>query len=95
MNAPVDPIALFAPWADDEALALLRRIHRARDKMSACVRRSNHWRAREMYRWGFQLASDCTSARASADDLRQIIAALARTFLTAGAIERMEAPDEE
>jgi len=90
----LDPITVFAPWAGPEERALRVRIHRARDRAQARAGRSKHGRARTLYWLSAQLAGDWVFSRASADDLNDILAALSRLFLVAGAIERLEEPDE-
>lgn len=90
----LDPVDVFAPWAGEEERALRIRIHRARDVATARAGRSQHGRARTLYWLAAQLASDWVFTRAPITDLSEILAALTRLFLTAGMIERLEAPDE-
>lgn len=90
----LDPIVVFAPWAAEGEKALRRRIHRAQGAATARATRSRHGRARQIYWLAAALASDWTFQRAPITDLSEILAALARLFLTAGVIERLEAPDE-
>lgn len=94
MNAPLDPISVFADWSSDAERPLRQRIHRARDKACACANRSKHIRARVLYREAAGLASDWVFRRASVEDLQEVIAALARLFTVARQIQELEAPDE-
>lgn len=87
-------VDVFADWCTAAERPLRIRIHKARDRMVARANRSKHGRARAFYWLGAQLASDWVFARADAEDLQEILAALSRTFLTAQMIERLEAPDE-
>jgi hypothetical protein len=91
----LDPIDVFAPWADDDEKALRRRIHRAQAAATTRASRSRHGRARQLYWWAATLAADWQFQRAPITDLSEILAGLARIFLTAGMIERLEAPDEQ
>lgn len=90
-----DAIDVLAPWATDDERALRRRIHRAQAAATAKATRSRHGRARALYWWTSQWASDWTFERASIEDLKDVIAGLSRAFLIAGAVERLEAPDAE
>ena len=90
---PLDPIDVFAPWAGEDEKALRRRIHRAQGAATTRASRSRHGRARQIYWIAAATASDWTFQRAPITDLSEILAALARLFLTAGMIERLEAPD--
>lgn len=88
------PVDVFADWSSDAERPLRLRIYKARDKLMARANRSRHGRARQFYWMGTQLAADWVFARATVDELREILAALSRTFLTAGMVERLEAPDD-
>lgn len=89
----LDPIDVFAPWATEDEKGLLRRIQRAQAAAQARAARSKHGRARTLYWWASQFAADWTFQRAPVDELQDVIASLSRTFLVAGAVERLEAPD--
>lgn len=91
---PLDAVNIFCPGASDDECLLRLRIHRAHGAMAAKATRSMHGRARAHYWWGSQLAADWVFRPATPDDLTEILWALSRTFLSAGAIERLEAPDE-
>ena len=90
----VAAVTHFAPWAGDDERALRVRVHRARDIAQARACRSKHGRARSVYWIAAQMAGDWVFARAPNDDLQCILETLSRLFLAAGAIERLEAPDE-
>lgn len=91
----LDAIDLFCPGASDDERALRRRIQRAQGAAATSAARSQHSRARALYWWTAQFAADWTFQRAEIDELKDIIAGLARAFLVAGMIERLEAPDAD
>lgn len=93
-HQPLCPVDIFARCESEGERPLRVRIHRARDRLVARATHSTHWRARSIYWWAADLATDWVFARASIDQLEDILAALSRTFLTAQMIERLEAPDE-
>lgn len=94
-HQPIDAVAVFAPWCDDAERALRIRIHKARDTATARGSRSRHGRARVLYWWAADLASDSVFARMEFEALDQIVKALTYAFLAAGVIERAEAPDDK
>lgn len=85
---------VFAPWAGPEERALRVRIHRARDVAQARASRSKHGRAKQVYWIAAQMAGDWVFCRTEIDLLKDVLASLARLFLVAGSIERLETPDE-
>lgn len=91
---PADAVALFAPWANDTERALRLRIHKARDIATARASRSTHRRARLIYSVASELASEWVFRRANMEDLEQVLRALSQSFLAAGNIQTVEAPDE-
>ncbi len=91
---PIDAIATFAPWASENERALRRRIHRAHGSAMARAQRSRHGRARAIFWLAAQMSGDWTFARAATEDLEDVLKTLSYLFLAAGAIERVEAPDE-
>lgn len=94
-SQPLDPIAIFAPWAADAERALRLRIYRARDTATAKATRCKHGNARQLLWLAAQLAAERVFARMPNGDLKETIENLARLFLVAGWIERSEAPDAE
>ena len=97
-NQPIDPelhaVDIYAPWCASFERQLRIRVHRARDIAQARACRSKHGRARSLYWMAAQMAGDWVFRRAPNEDLEEILAALSRLFLVAGATERLEAPDE-
>jgi len=90
-----DAIDVFMPGIADDERGLRVRIHRAQGAMTTKATRSKHGRARAHYWWGSQLAADWVFRPAPVEDLTEILWALSRTFLSAGAIERLELPDAD
>jgi len=94
MSENLSPIDVFAPWAAGEERGLRLRIHKARDIAQARAARSRHVHARSIYWSAAEIAHAWVFQRAPSDQLNDILEALTRLFLAAGAIERLEAPNE-
>jgi hypothetical protein len=90
----LDAIALFAPWAGPDDRPLRLRIHKAWSTATARATRCRHRRARLLYGLAAEIAGDWVFLRAEVRELEDVLAAITRMFLTAGWIERCEAPDE-
>ena len=93
MNAPLDPITVFAPWCGPDERGLRIRIHRARDSATARATRCKHGNARTILWIAAHLAADRVFARMPNEDLKETLENLARLFLVAAWIERTEEPD--
>jgi hypothetical protein len=91
---PHDPIKHFCPGAGEEERAHRIALHRARDIAQARALRSKHWQARNLYWEAAELSAKWVFRPASIDDLQEIRRALGWMFLSAGVIQRLEAPDE-
>jgi hypothetical protein len=89
-----DPIGTFMPWTDQSEWTLRRRLVNARNIATARATSSRHSRARGLYWLTSYIAGDWMLTPAPADDLKDMADTLVRLFLCAGAIERLEAPDE-
>lgn len=85
-----DAIDIFAPGADDAEKALRRRIARAQATGSARAARSKSDDARALWWMVAQSASAWTFARASKDDLTDVLRACAQMFCAANTFERLE-----
>ena len=92
-GGPLDPVAVFAPWAAGEERALRVRIHKARDKATALAMRSEHRNARHLYWLAVEVAGSRVFARVTEDELRETLKAVSWAFLLAGWIEARDAPD--
>ena len=91
MSAPLDPIDIFAPGADATEKHLRRRLARAQATGSARAARCNSDDARCLWWQASQAASAWTFARASKDDLTDILRACSQMFCAANVFERIEA----
>lgn len=87
---PLDAIDVFAPGADDDEKALRRRLARAQATGSARAVRSRSDNARCLWWQVAQVASAWTFARASKDDLADILRAASMMFCAANVFERIE-----
>ena len=92
-DKPLDAISVFAPWAGPEDRPLRLRLHKAQTCALAKLTRCNHRRARLMYGLASELAGDWVFLRAAPEELSDVLAAITRLFLSAGWVERTEAPD--
>lgn len=86
-----DAIDLFAPGADDAEKNLRRRLARAQATGSARATRSRSDDARCLWWQVAQVASAWTFARASKDDLVDVLRAVSMMFCAANVFERLEA----
>lgn len=91
---PLDPISMFAPWAGEPERGLRVRMYKARDIATKRARSSRHMQARLIYSVAAELASDWVFRRCEFDELERVLRALSQSFLAAGNIEAVEAPDE-
>ncbi len=91
--AAIDAVSVFAPWSGEAERDLRLRIHRARDFATARAMRCKHSDARMIYWLAAQLAEERVFARLPNDDLMDTIKNLARLFLVAGWIERVNVAD--
>lgn len=94
-GSALDAITRFAPWAGEAERSLRIRIHRARDTATARATRCRHIDARTIYWIAADIASGRVFARMPNEHLQEAIQNLARLFLVAGWIERVEASNAE
>jgi len=87
---PLDAIDVFAPGADDDEKALRRRLARAQATGSARAVRSRSDDACSLFWQVAQVASAWTFARATKDDLEDILRAASMMFCAANTFERLE-----
>ena len=86
----LDPIDIFAPGADEAEKSLRRRLARAQSIGSARAVRSHSDDARCLWWQVAQVASAWTFARASKDDLVDVLHACSQIFCAANVFERLE-----
>lgn len=87
----MDAIDVFAPGADIVEKALRRRLAKAQAAGSARAERSNSDDARCLWWQASQVASAWTFARASKDELTDVLRAASMMFCAANVFERLEA----
>jgi hypothetical protein len=89
------PVDIFAPACKGEDRELRLRLHKARDIATARATRCKHGSARVVYWLAADIASAWVFRRGVAlADMQEVRATLARLFMAATSIERLEAPDE-
>lgn len=93
--AAVEQVGHFLPETGDDERQLRARIMYARDIASTRSARGMSFDGRRLYSIAAGIASDWVFKRpASMDELQDVRAILARIFLSAGALERLEIRDD-